>query len=137
MRCLSVLTVGILTSALGIAACGGGEGFTAPDQNPSFSSLSVGAQYTVTLNCNAAAANSFVHLVFYQGTAPVGGAYTNTCGYLLLAPAFDNFTYDILVLNSASDLVRECVERRTPVTRTGKFGCKGNGLSAVLAVKPQ
>ena len=104
MRCLSVLTVGILTSTLGIAACGGGEGFTAPDQNPSFSSLSVGTQYNVTLTCNAPAENSFVHLAFYQGTVLVGGTtYTLNCRNLLTVAGFDNFTYDILVFNSASD----------------------------------
>jgi hypothetical protein len=137
MRSLSFLTPGIFTCTLGIAACGGGEGFTGPDQSPSFSSLSVGTPYTVSLTCNAPAANSVVHLAFYQGTVLVGGTrYTNNCQNLLTVSGFDNFTYDILVFNSASDIVKECTARRTPVTRTGKFACKQDGLSAVLAVKP-
>jgi hypothetical protein len=136
MRCLSVLTVGIAVSALSISACSSGEGLTAPDQSPSFSGLSVETQYVVTLTCNAPAANSLVHLVLYQGTVPVGG-YTNNCRNLVVAPAFDNFTYQILVFSSPTDIVKECTERRTPVTRTGKFGCKQNGLSAVLAVQRQ
>ena len=136
MRCLSLITAGVVTSALGIAACSGGEAFTAPDQSPSFSSLSVGTQYVVSLTCNAPAINSLYHIVLYQGTVEVG-RITNNCRNLVVTPAFDNFTYNIQVYNSASEILRECTERRAPVTRTGKFACKRDGLSAVLNVQPQ
>jgi hypothetical protein len=118
--------------------CGGDQAPTSPNVTPSFSSLSTGTSYTVTFTCNAPATNnSLVDVVYYEGSNRVIGGPLACDGTQLLVTGFDNFTYDIVTENNAFEVVRECVQHQATVTRTGKFSCNRNGLTAVLTVQAQ
>jgi hypothetical protein len=138
MRFLTAITVGVVTSALVLAACSGDQPPTSPNVAPSFSSLSTGASYTVTFTCNAAASNNSVaYLSFYNGTT-LRNSYGLYCGDGVSAlTGVDNFTYDILLINSTSNLIRQCSQHQATITRDGQFSCNRAGLKAVLTVAPE
>ena len=66
MRFLPAPAVGVVASALALAACDG-QGSTAANEAPSFSKISAQTQYTATLTCNSAASRSYANIAFRGG----------------------------------------------------------------------
>lgn len=140
MRILTAITVGVVTSALVLAACDGPQVSTAPNETPSFSKIAPTTQYTATLTCNAAAiATRSYATVIFQGvlsTAIFCNGVTQAT-----ATSFSEFYWTIILYDNAFTFVKACPHKGEVLgyaAHTGKFSCKDAqaGLSAVLTLEP-
>ena len=142
MRFLPATAVGVVASALALAACDG-QGSTAPSETPSFSRISAGTQYTATLSCNAAAAASRSILVItFQGVLTTNLTCIHGLPKQVTATSFCEFWWAIALEDYTGLVVKECPRPRKgqvlgSSTRTGQFSCKDakTGMSVVLTVE--
>ena len=139
MRFLPATAVGVVASALVLAACEGPQASTAPNETPSFSRISAQTQYTATLTCNAAASRSYANITF-QGVLGTSLFCNPTAGNQVTVTSFSEFTWGI-ILQDNTGYVKSCPRNGdgfSRSTRTGQFSCKDakTGLSVVLTVEP-
>ena len=143
MRFLPATAVGVVASALALAACDG-QGSTGPNETPSFSRISAQTQYTATLSCNAAAAasRSSVAIVF-QGVLSTNLFCNPARAKQVTATSFGEFWWAIVLEDITGLVVKVCPRHSKNngfgiSTRTGQFSCKDakTGMSVVLTVEP-
>ena len=138
MRFLPATAVGVVASALALAACDG-QGSTAPNEIPSFSRISAQTQYTATLTCSAAASRSYATIAF-RGVLGTNLFCNPTAGNQASATSFTEFNWTILLRDNTGD-VKACPRKGEVFgssSRTGQFVCKDakTGLSVVLTLEP-
>ena len=139
MHFRTAISVGVIASALVLAACDGPQISTAPTEAPSFSKISPELQYTATLTCNAAASRSYA-LVIFQGVSGNFLFCDPALGNQVTGTSFSTLAWSILLRDNAGD-VKACPRKGEVLgsaTHTGRFTCKDvkTGLSAVLSIEP-
>ena len=142
MRFPAAAGVGVVASALALAACDG-QGSTAPNESPSFSRISAQTQYTATLSCNAAAAASRSSVaITFQGVLSTNLFCNPALAKQVTATSFSEFWWAIALEDNTGLVVKECPRPRKgqvfgTSTRTGQFTCKDakTGMSVVLTVE--
>ena len=138
MRFLPAAAIGVLASALALAACDG-QGSTAPNETPSFAKISGQTSYTATLTCSAGASRSFANIAF-RGVLGTFLFCDPLHGNQAEATGFTEFNWTIFLRDNTGD-VKVCPRKGEVFgssIRTGQFVCKDakTGLSVVLTLEP-
>ena len=134
MRFLPATALGVVASALALAACDG-PGSTAPNEAPNFSRISAETQYTATLTCNAAASRSYANVVF----RPVSNTFLFCSSpATVTATGFTEFGWAIFLQDGTGE-IKFCPRKGDVFgssVRTGQFVCKDakTGMSVALTL---
>ena len=141
MRFLSAAALGVVASAVALAACDGPRDSLGPNETPSFSRISTQTQYTATLTCNAVAAGSRSSAaITFQGVLSTN-LFCNSTTRQVTATSFSEYWWAIVLEDNTGVVVKECPRPRKGQvfgisSRTGEFTCKDTktGMSVVLTV---